>query len=64
MNDDNLELDLLRDFYAHWCTLHSIPRDQLHRRKMELAAQRLVDAGHAVAAFQKSQEKPRIALVQ
>ena len=61
----DLEIELLRDFYACWCTLHSSPRDPRHRSKLELAAQRLVDAGHAVAAYQRSlqDEKPRLEVV-
>jgi hypothetical protein len=59
----DLELELLRDFYACWCQLHSIPRDSLHRKKQELAAQRLVDSAHAVAAFKK-EEKPKLVSVQ
>lgn len=51
----NIELELLQDFYACWCNLHSIPRSNANRKKLELAAQRLVDAGHAVATFKKSQ---------
>ena len=63
-----VELELLNDFYACWCNLHSIPRSNINRKKMELAAQRMVDAAHAVAAYKKSQEpeepaKPRLEVV-
>ncbi len=64
-----IELELLNDFYACWCNLHSLPRDEMHRKRMELAAQRLVDSAHAVAAYKKSllpdePEKPRLEVVQ
>lgn len=66
------ELQLLREFYASWVYLHTIPRDHLHRKKQETAAQELVDAGHALRAFYhlhpeqnplKAQEKPRLEVV-
>lgn len=67
MDTDSIELDLLNDFYACWCNLHSIPRDQPHRKRMELAAQRLVDSAHAVAAYKKSlivePERPKLEVV-
>ncbi|MDE3022977.1 MAG: hypothetical protein KGI54_14155 [Pseudomonadota bacterium] len=53
----NIELELLRDFYDCWVSLHSFPRDKKHRKDMETAAQRLVDAAHAVANFDKRQTK-------
>lgn len=62
-----LELELLNDFYACWCELHSIPRDAMHRKMQERAAQRLVDSAHAVAAYKKSlaePEKPKLEIVQ
>lgn len=64
----NVELDLLREFYTAWVGLHKIPRDKLHRRKQENAAQKLVDCGHALRQFYQSHEyrdplKPRIALI-
>lgn len=50
---DSPELDLLREFYVAWVDLHKIPRDKLHRRKQEVAAQKLVDCGHALKFFYK-----------
>ena len=63
---EDIEKELLDDFYACWCNLHSLPRDDLHRRRMEHAAQRLVDSAHAVAAYKKSllPEKPKLEVVQ
>ena len=66
---ETIELELLQDFYACWCNLHSIPRSNINRKKMELAAQRLVDSAHAVAAYKKSlvpeePPKPRLEVVQ
>ena len=62
---DDIEKELLQDFYACWCNLHSLPRDAMHRKRMELAAQRLVDSAHAVATYKKSllPEKPRLEVV-
>jgi flagellar hook-associated protein FlgK len=34
---------LLREFFNAWQDLHTLPNDKLHRRKAELAAQRLID---------------------
>ena len=63
---DDIEKELLNDFYACWCELHSLRRSEAHRKKLELAAQRLVDAAHSVAAYKKSLEpdKPRLEVVQ
>ncbi len=62
---DDIEKELLNDFYACWVELHSTPRDAMHRKRMELCAQRLVDSAHAVAAYKKSllPEKPRLEVV-
>lgn len=63
---DETELLMLRDFYGAWCELHSIPRTALHRKRMELAAQRLVDCGHTVARFKRAEadERPKLEIVQ
>ena len=63
MNTDDVEIELLRDFYACWVELHSTPRN--NRKRMELCAQRLVDSAHAVATYKKSllPEKPRLEVV-
>jgi hypothetical protein len=63
-----IELAMLRDFYTKWAGLHSIPRDKLHRRKQEFAAQEMVDAAHTLANFYRihparEEEKPRLELV-
>lgn len=50
----SVELELLRAFYDSWRAFHKIPRDKLHRNKRELAAQAMVDAANAVAAYRKS----------
>lgn len=61
------ELTLLRAFYESWVALHIIPRDGMHRRQQEQAAQLLTDNAHALKLFYKGTqaaiEKPRIALV-
>jgi hypothetical protein len=49
----DMELEMLREFYLAWVHLHSLPRDIEHKKQMEHAAQRLVDAGHVVAEFRK-----------
>lgn len=53
--DTNQELEMLREFYFAWVALHSMPKENRH--DMEFAARRLVEAGHVVANFRKSQEK-------
>ena len=61
---DNVELEMLRAFYISWVDLHKIPRDKLHRHKMEAQAQLLVDNAHALKAYYKSEEKPKLEVVQ
>lgn len=63
-----VEMDLLREFYVTWVSLHKIPRDKLHRKKQEAAAQTLVDCGHSLRIFYQGNDyrdpmKPRIRLV-
>lgn len=53
--DDNQELEMLREFYLAWVALHSMPRDK--EEPLKFAAQRLVDAGHVVAAYRKANDK-------
>lgn len=48
---DEMERDMLREFYGAWRDFHEIPRDRVHRRKQELAAQRLVDANATLASY-------------
>ena len=50
----DVELTLLREFYHAWVSLHSTPRDAMHRKQMETKAQLLVERGHAVAAYRQS----------
>ena len=61
------ELQLLRDFYTSWVAFHTIPRDGIHRKQQEEAAQVMTNNGHALKLFYKGTrsalEKPRIALV-
>lgn len=51
MND--IEMDMLREFYRSWIALHTIPKDKLHRRQQEAAAQLLVDNAHTLKNFYK-----------
>lgn len=51
----DVELDALREFYRAWVRLHSIPRDALHRKKQEAAAQEMVDQHHFLAKLYKPQ---------
>lgn len=55
MENDNQELEMLREFYLAWVALHTMPRE--NREAMEFAAQRLVEAGHVVAEYRKSHDK-------
>ena len=50
---NKMELEMLRVFYLAWVKLHSLPRDQEHKKQMEEAAVALVEAGHVVAEFRK-----------
>ncbi len=40
---DEAELSTLRAFYESWRALHKIPRDSIHRKQQEEAAQKLCD---------------------
>jgi len=65
---DNVEMGLLREFYVAWIALHKLPRDKLHRKKQENAAQTLVDAGHALRLYYQHHDyrdplKPRLEVV-
>jgi len=55
--DENKELDLLRSFFQAWEFMHSIRHEagpqNLQRMRMELAAQKLVDAANEVQAFKQ-----------
>jgi hypothetical protein len=43
---DEAELGFLREFYAAWERLHKLPKDQMHRKQAEQAAQELVNHAH------------------
>lgn len=45
---DQAELDTLRAFYMAWEALHEIPKDKMHRKQAEEAAQRLVSQAHVL----------------
>lgn len=57
------ELVLLRSFYSAWTTLHSLPRDILHRRQQEGAAQEMVDIHASLKNFYAAHAKPKLELV-
>ena len=57
-SQQSVELMLLREFYLAWVDLHSTPRSNIHRKKLEAQAQLLVDRGHAVAAYRASYPAP------
>lgn len=48
------ELEMLREFYDCWKTFHAIPKDILHRPRLQKAAQRMVDASDTVERFKTS----------
>lgn len=56
------ELAMLREFYKSWVALHKIPRDKLHRKKQEVAAQVLVNNAHTLANYYESMQPERPAL--
>lgn len=45
---DEAELGTLREFYTAWEALHAIPRDKIHRKQAEEAAQALVNQAHVL----------------
>jgi hypothetical protein len=49
--NNELELEMLRAFFAAWESLHSIPNKPENRRKSEAAAEALVEAAHAIRAL-------------
>lgn len=53
---NNQELEMLRAFYDRWIDLHTTARTEANRPILELMAQNLVDAGHAIAQFRKGQK--------
>ena len=62
------ELTLLRAFYESWVALHTIPRDGMHRRQQEEAAQIMTDNAHAVRRLYQGtqpavERKPQLAIV-
>ena len=62
---EDAELGMLRAFYRSWIAFHKIPRDKLHRRKQETAAQIMLDNAHDLQNYYKSQqpEKPLLEVV-
>ncbi len=52
--NDSVELEMLRVFYLAWVKLHSYPRTEENRPKMEEAAVELTEAAHNVAEYRKS----------
>jgi hypothetical protein len=62
VSNERIELDMLRAFYQSWIGLHKIPRDKLHRRKQEAAAQLLVDNAHTVQRFYDSMQPEKASL--
>lgn len=51
---DQTELEMLREFYDCWKAFHAIPKDILHRPRLQKAAQRMVDASDTVERFKTS----------
>jgi flagellar hook-associated protein FlgK len=45
---DQAELDTLRAFYKAWEALHAIPKDKLHKKQAQEAAQTLVEQAHVL----------------
>lgn len=48
---DETELELLKDFYQRWVTMHAIKSDELHLRKKQQAAQDLWDQAQKLKNF-------------
>jgi len=51
MNDEDIELRMLRDFYDKWEALHQIPTNETNMQQKQQAAQALVGAAWAVRHF-------------
>lgn len=43
---DQAELDTLRAFYKAWEALHAIPKDKIHKKQANEAAEALVNQAH------------------
>lgn len=48
---EEMELEMLREFFDCWVAFHSIQRG--HRQEQELAAQRMVDAANSIKAMRR-----------
>ncbi len=47
----DVELDMLRDFYTKWLALHGIPTTDENMQRKKEAAQALVDASRVISSF-------------
>lgn len=56
------ELEMLREFFACWEAFHATPKDRLHRKQLEAAAQRMLDAANTIRRYRKVE--PSLQLVQ
>lgn len=52
------EFEMLEAFYLAWEDLHSLPPDDLHRKKKEAAAEILVSHAHTLRRMRDN--KPRL----
>jgi len=57
VDQDHIELEMLRVFYQAWVHLHSLPRSSNTEFQLTEAAKSLVEAGHTVAEFRKSRKE-------
>lgn len=51
MNDEDIELRMLRDFYDKWEALHRIPTNDTNMQQKKQAAQTLVEVACVVRQF-------------
>ena len=59
--DVEAELLMLREFYDCWKAFHATPKDSAHRKTLERAAQRMVDASDTVERFRTSRVPEQVA---
>lgn len=54
IKNDQMELEMLRDFYHAWVQLHLMSREEWNMEKMREAAVTLTERAHVVAKYHKS----------
>lgn len=50
---EEAELLMLREFFDCWEAFHAMPKDSLHRPRLERAAQNMVDAAETIRRYRQ-----------